>query len=243
MAWRLAPAIKQARSDADRLAPNRNKASDGTIGNAAHRSRTSDHNPDAQEYVCAWDGTNSPSTGWACASRIFEMLRHPACKYVIWDHHIYYPDWELRDGKRVRYIGHTKRRYGGSNPHDKHAHLSVTQAGKLLTTPWFGAASPGPQPAPPSDRKVTMEISEQRLAEIMEQSSAAGAARALRDHRMNWNTGHPDPHEKVVDGDLEDVLGETKNDARHARFWSSQAFAKAEEALAVAQRIAAKVGA
>ncbi|HKV33547.1 MAG TPA: hypothetical protein VJP89_04485, partial [Pyrinomonadaceae bacterium] len=45
MAWRVAKSLLRLREQINELAPNRSKASDGTIGDAAHASRKSDHNP------------------------------------------------------------------------------------------------------------------------------------------------------------------------------------------------------
>ena len=46
-------------------APNRNKASDGSIGGADHSASTSDHNPcDCHDKVCARDFTHDPAGGF-----------------------------------------------------------------------------------------------------------------------------------------------------------------------------------
>jgi len=93
--------------------PNRPKASDGWIGDAAHASRTSDHNPDVNGVVHARDFTHDPSTldgNWLAGQLTY--YRDPRIKYVIWNHKIWQPA-----GGWVQYTG--------TNPHTKHLHLSV----------------------------------------------------------------------------------------------------------------------
>lgn len=132
MAWRLAPAVKAIFDSANRIGPNRSKASDGTIGDPAHRQRSSDHNPNAQGYVMAGDITHDPAHGIDC-NTLAEMARVDwRTKYVIWN-------------RRIARGGEAWRRYTGANPHDKHMHVSVTEGGRDRTHPWFAP----PQPQPP----------------------------------------------------------------------------------------------
>jgi hypothetical protein len=53
MAWRVAKSLLTLREQVDAMAPNRNKSSDGTIGDQSHRSRNSDHNPNADGVAVA----------------------------------------------------------------------------------------------------------------------------------------------------------------------------------------------
>jgi hypothetical protein len=85
MAWRLARSLVVLRDQVNKAAPNRRKGSDGTIGNAAHRNRESDHNPDQQGVVRALDITHDPQNGMD-AGRLAEALRvskDPRIKYII----------------------------------------------------------------------------------------------------------------------------------------------------------------
>jgi hypothetical protein len=95
--------------------PNRNKASDGWLGDEAHQATASDHNANAQGVVCAQDLTNDPAHGFdahATADRL-RTNRHPDLKYLISNRRIAQaPNWNWEY-------------YGGSNPHDKHIHISV----------------------------------------------------------------------------------------------------------------------
>ncbi|MQB02542.1 MAG: hypothetical protein GEU78_20460, partial [Actinobacteria bacterium] len=78
MAWRVARSLLTLRDQVDAAAPNRSKRSDGTIGDAAHASRSSDHNPwvkdGATGVVTAIDLTHDPAGG-ANMHTISEALR------------------------------------------------------------------------------------------------------------------------------------------------------------------------
>ena len=68
MAWRLAKSIKTLLDQVNAENPHRRKDSDGGIGDAAHASRSSDHNPyivvKGQGVVRAFDFTHAPETGF-----------------------------------------------------------------------------------------------------------------------------------------------------------------------------------
>lgn len=116
MAWRLAKSLGTLRSQVNVAYPKRSKASDGTIGNVAHASRPSDHNPNPQGVVCGLDITHDPASG-CDAHALAEILRtnrHPNLKYLISNSRIA----SAKDGWKWR-------PYSGSNPHNKHIHISV----------------------------------------------------------------------------------------------------------------------
>lgn len=102
------------------LWPNRSRLSDGTIGDADHAARVSDHNPDSRGIVHAADLTHDPAHGcdahyWADVIRRRAAAGdEPRLKYVISARRIASPtsSWAWRV-------------YDGSNPHEAHAHFSV----------------------------------------------------------------------------------------------------------------------
>lgn len=142
MAWRNCNASLRLVEAVNAKWPNRSKASDGTVGDAAHATRTSDHNPwvvvAGQGVVRARDitraGTDLP---W-----LFEHLRVMGQRgdprlagggYLIWDRRITAPNFS---GWRA---------YTGSNPHIQHGHVSFSRnrAGFDSNTPWtFGQPVP-----------------------------------------------------------------------------------------------------
>lgn len=133
-AWKLAGSLIRLRDQLDTGAPARAKQSDGTIGNAEHAARDSDHNPwwvlGGIPYVTAIDITHDVERlNCDLLETALARGRDPRIKYLIWDHHIIagaagpFP-WVWRD-------------YHGTDPHTGHLHLSVMpNAGSLLQTDW-----------------------------------------------------------------------------------------------------------
>jgi hypothetical protein len=121
MSWRPANCLVRLRDQINRKAPNRSKASDGTIGDSAHAARNSDHNPWVKDgslgVVTAIDITHDPANG-CDAEQIVQSLvssRDTRIKYIIWNQRILSSQvqpWIWRD-------------YNGINPHTRHFHLSV----------------------------------------------------------------------------------------------------------------------
>jgi beta-lactamase superfamily II metal-dependent hydrolase len=123
--WRVARSLLTLREQVNRRAPRRNKASDGTIGDAAHCQRTSDHNPWVRDgnvgVVTALDITHDPPGG-CDANTIAEAIRanrDPRVKYIIWNRRI--ANSAAIDGRQPWQW----RPYGGTNPHTRHVHVSV----------------------------------------------------------------------------------------------------------------------
>lgn len=147
MAWRLAKSLDTLRGQVNALSPRRSKASDGTIGDAAHSARKSDHNPDKNGVVTACDITHDPARGidGGVLAEVLIASRDPRIKYVIWNRRICAGSagpqpWRWRP-------------YSGSNPHNKHVHISV-KAGKSSyddTRAWAmpGKVQPETPTAPP----------------------------------------------------------------------------------------------
>lgn len=117
MSWRLARCLETLRDQVNALAPHRNKASDGTIGDAAHQARTSDHNPGADGVVEAIDFTHDPAGGFDSYkfAETLRLARDRRLEYVI-------------SNGRIFYAGGSKpwqwQTYTGPNPHSAHVHVS-----------------------------------------------------------------------------------------------------------------------
>lgn len=128
MAWRPAKSLIVLRDQINAMAPNRKKTSDGILGDAAHRARKSEHNPDANGVVRALDITHDPAHG-VDAGQIADQLRRsrdPRILYVISNRRIASPP------------GWAWRSYGGTNPHTMHFHTSVVASAAKYddTRPW-----------------------------------------------------------------------------------------------------------
>lgn len=146
MTWRMARGLDALLGEVNRSAPQRNRASDGGIGDAAHASRASDHNPWVKDaagvgVVRARDFSHDPRGGLDGAELAQFLSRrlgvHPALgagAYVIWNRRIISTD-RLAEGWRP---------YAGSNPHTSHVHLSVARHGYDSLAAWgWGRKSRG----------------------------------------------------------------------------------------------------
>ena len=145
MSWRVAKSLEMLLKQVNQAAPNRSKASDGGVGDAAHASKTSDHNPWVKDskgvgVVTARDFTHDPARGFDCEAftRALVHSRDPRIKYIIWNKRIIMPIWAWKP-------------YSGANPHTHHAHVSIKSSPNLYDSeqPWvftlplpMGTASP-----------------------------------------------------------------------------------------------------
>ena len=121
----LCKAGQQLRLQIDDSYSDRDRTSDGWIGDTRHSARPSDHNPDAAGIVRAIDidrdlsGKAKPDL----MPDLADQIRHAA-----------------KSDKRIAYIifngkiassrmGWRWRKYSGINPHTKHCHISFTKKG------------------------------------------------------------------------------------------------------------------
>lgn len=146
--WRPANALVQMRVQADAMAPRRNKASDGTIGDAAHQAEAcaSQHNSCCVKVNGIWivralDLTHDPAGGfdsYAVAEQL-RLSRDPRIRYIISNRRI--------TGPNYGWVWHP---YSGSDPHTNHMHSSLwdDQARFDDTSRAWRLAAPAPAPAP-----------------------------------------------------------------------------------------------
>ena len=124
VAKRATPAAIAVLRQATAISPLRMKASDGLLPSQAHikQNPNSDHNTGL-----AVDLTHDPKNGIDCVE-IFEKLKEDKrVEYLIFKGHI----WSKEKAK----LGN--RRYTGSNPHNKHLHISIKSTMGTDTSPWF----------------------------------------------------------------------------------------------------------
>jgi hypothetical protein len=115
------PAAKSVLRQATALRPMRKKASDGLLPSKAHlaQSPNSDHNTGF-----AVDLTHDVIGGINC-QEIYEHLKSDKrVKYLIFKGQI----WSAEKGDK---------KYTGSNPHNKHIHISIKDTCGNDTSPWF----------------------------------------------------------------------------------------------------------
>jgi hypothetical protein len=122
---RLCKAGQQLRLQVDDTYPDRDRTSDGWIGDTRHSARPSDHNPDEQGIVRAIDidrdlsGKAKPDLMPDLADQIrYAAKRDKRIAYVIFN-------GKIASAKSLwRW-----RAYKGINPHTKHCHVSFSKKG------------------------------------------------------------------------------------------------------------------
>jgi len=124
MSWRLAESLKQLRSQINDAYPQRDRSSDGSIGDAKHSSRKSDHNPNSAGVVTAIDIDEDLSPAIKSIQKIVDAIcasRDKRVKYIIYEGRITVKGSDLQAWKK----------YTGSNSHSHHAHISASADPKL----------------------------------------------------------------------------------------------------------------
>lgn len=141
----LVASLVTLRDEFNELAPNRDKSTDGWIGDTSHQGGASDHNPDESGNTSYEDADSIDEvhaidvdkdlklSGWSMQKCVDIIVgRHKSGKdhrlqYVIYNRKIWSRSW-----------GWTADSYSGSNPHDKHAHFSnrYETENEANTKPW-----------------------------------------------------------------------------------------------------------
>lgn len=132
--WYLNPAMSSLRGHFDKEWPRRSTRSDGTLGDAAHSARQSEHNPDRDGSVDALDITDDDrhfNLDHVIAELIASgdrRLKRVIRNYRIWQKNV---GWSA---------------YGGINGHTLHAHFESDPRYENDGSPWripaFGYGAP-----------------------------------------------------------------------------------------------------
>ena len=139
---KLSKAAIQLREQFDDTFPDRDRTSDGWIGDTRHAARPSDHNPDAPGWVRAIDvdrdvsGKSKPDLMPDIADQIRLLCKSKKEKritYIIFDGRIASSkkNWAWRE-------------YTGANKHNHHCHISFSETsvddGAFFQVPMLGAS-------------------------------------------------------------------------------------------------------
>lgn len=119
----LAGSLRNLFAEIDDVWPNRDRRTDGWIGDSSHQQRQSDHNPDSRGIVHAIDIDKDG---------IEPMLVVEACisddrptSYVVYNRTIWSRTRDFRP-----------RAYTGSNPHTSHIHVSILYGTHWESSDW-----------------------------------------------------------------------------------------------------------
>lgn len=118
---RIAKSLEVLRQQVNRAFPSRSKASDGWLGDAKHRARKSDHNPNRHGHVQALDITHDPKVGLDAGemANALRLSQDPRIKYII-------SNARIAGGAHFNW-----RPYSGANAHRQHFHVSVKDDQRL----------------------------------------------------------------------------------------------------------------
>lgn len=135
---RTVPCLKQLFAEFDRIAPSRDHASDGSIGDTAHQNEVSDHNDDEVGKVPIHDADKIHEVH---AIDVDDNLRESD---LTMEKVVQFLLGRCRSGaeERLRYIiynrriwsassGWVKKTYTGASAHTEHAHFSASYETKL----------------------------------------------------------------------------------------------------------------
>jgi hypothetical protein len=131
MGWKLTKGLENLRGQVNAAFPQRDKTSDGTIGDTAHQGHSSGHNPDdtpgskpawngdpdSDPEVRAWDCDNDFGDPEVDAQDVVDHIRglpnlSSVLRYMIYDR----MEYHYSNGFRPE-------PYSGSNPHTEHIHF------------------------------------------------------------------------------------------------------------------------
>lgn len=163
LSWSVVPNLDEMRDQLDLRFPNRDKKSDGSIGNLLHQQGSSSHNPDKSGKPEWRDGDKKnevrardvdkdlkdPNT--TMEQVVQEWVRLARAGKLWWVRYIIYNGriWHKSDGFKTR-------AYKGKNKHNEHAHVNsdfTQKADEVKGTDWglknFRKPKPPVKPPPP----------------------------------------------------------------------------------------------
>lgn len=193
--WILIPCLRALFMEFDRIAPRRDKASDGSIGDLAHQQEVSDHNPDETGSVPIHD---ADKVNEVHAIDVDDDLNESD---LTMEKVVQFLLGRCRSGleKRLRYIiynrriwsassGWVQKTYTGASAHTEHAHFSASYETALeaSTASWHLEDIPVAMTA--ADKTWVQQQNAVLLANVK-----AAIADAVDDHLKvsGWSSGYP----------------------------------------------------
>lgn len=201
----LIPALVQLRDEINRIAPGRDRTSDGTLGDRAHQGRASDHNDDEVGRVPIRDADTKHeihaldidadlrTPGLSVTAIVLHIVRRCAAglenrlRYIIWNRTI----WEASDGW-------APRPYLGDNPHTGHVHFSGSYNTKLEADTRSWRLEDIPVALTDADKKwlstEVAKIVDARVDQLSKQVSLGDGTHSTTIGHVAWQQGIPNPY-------------------------------------------------
>lgn len=120
------PALATLTREINERWPDRDRTSDGWIGDAAHQATNSQHNPDPDGSV---DAIDIDVDGINVQMVLNAAIKHEATQNVIYNRRITSRSYSGGLG--------TWHPYNGKNPHDKHIHVDTRESRENSTKSWL----------------------------------------------------------------------------------------------------------
>lgn len=205
----LAPSLVVLRNEINVVAPNRDKTSDGWIGDSRHCPGSSDHCADSDGMVHAIDVDKDFNSPYLTANKLVaELVGDWRLQYIIWNRMIWSRSW-----------GWTGRKYEGDNPHTMHVHISLrhTTAAEQSTQGWGVLSFLPPPPPPPVVNLLTVASLEDEMPYLLVKHSEHPEIFALFRSGLVRHIG-PAEFEVLTNTENESVpLATTHDQAEYAR--------------------------
>lgn len=133
-AW-LSKSAATLKSQIDAAFQDRDRASDGWLGDAKHQSRKSDHNPDSTGCVRAID-VDADLNGRGVKPDLMPYFADQLRIYAKNDKRARITYLIFNGRIASKRFGWRWRKYSGINPHKHHLHISFAETADLDTTPF-----------------------------------------------------------------------------------------------------------
>ena len=137
MSWKLAAAAATLRDQVNKAYPKRDRSSDGTIGDQAHKRRISDHNPDKSGYVMALDLDEDGWPAHVFADQLVDYMRTSGdkrIKNIVYENRVASGTYKDVKGQAPRWWMWRPAKGMG---HEHHIHISFDQAAKRDGAPFL----------------------------------------------------------------------------------------------------------
>lgn len=174
----LVPCLVELRTAINGRFPQRDKTSDGWIGDLAHQATTSKHNPDSAGRVHAIDVDKDLRDGTVTMQDVIDRILHNQrngdrrLQNIIFNRRIWSRSW-----------GWTPREYDGLNAHQHHAHFEArtVDTARNATYSWPMPPHPIPEDDMPTPEEVAAAVWEARPWRATDPATVAIAMQRVYD--------------------------------------------------------------